>query len=282
MSKYVLFNGEFHSDGTGLLCLSNRGFCYGDGFFESIRVSNGRSPFVKGHWQRVRQVCKFLRIEIPDTLTEQSFNEFVLALAHRNGFNNARVRFQAYRMGEGRYAPESNRLGWSMVCEELDRSEYVLNKVGLHVGFCNTHHINPAPQSSFKSSNSLPYVMASMFVSDHGLNDCFLLDHKGFVAESTGSNVFLLKGNELLTPDLSNGGVPGVMRSVVLQEARALGLKTTERLVTKQDVLSADECFLTNATRGIQWVVAVDKKRFYKRGAEKLLAHINSKYGLIS
>jgi len=282
MSKFLLFNGQFHAEGAELLQVTNRGLNYGDGFFESIRISNERLPFLKGHWQRILRVCKFLRIQAPTALTEQSFNEYALALAHRNGYKNARIRFQGYRTGEGRYAPETNHLGWSMVCEELENSEYILNKNGLHLGFCNTHSINPAPQSSFKSSNSLPYIMATMFVADNKLDDCFLLDTKGFVAEATGSNVFLLKGNELITPDLSNGGVPGVMRSVMLKEAATIGLKTIEALVTKSDVLGADECFLTNAARGIQWVGAVEKKRYYKRGAEKLLNHINTQYSLIS
>jgi branched-subunit amino acid aminotransferase/4-amino-4-deoxychorismate lyase len=70
------------------------------------------------------------------------------------------------------------------------------------------------------------------------------------------------------------------MRSVVLQEAHTFGLKTTSELVSFEDVLEADECFLTNASKGIQWIGAVGKKRFYKRGAEKLINHINAKFQL--
>ena len=280
MSNFLLFNGELKREGEPLLPVTNRGFCYGDGFFESMRVSNGKAPFVKGHWQRLIRVCKFLRLQIPESLTEARFNQFALALVEKNGFKNARIRFQGYRLGEGRYAPENNFLGWSMVCQEFESSAYQLNKKGLHVEVCTTHSINPAPQSSFKSSNSLPYVLGGIFASDNKLDDCFLLDSEGFIAEATGSNVFLLKGNELVTPDLSNGGVSGVMRSVVLQEAKSLGLKTTSELISLEDVLEADECFLTNASSGIQWVGAVGKKRFYKRGAEKLINHINTKFQL--
>ena len=280
MSNFLLFNGELKRDGEPLLPVTNRGFCYGDGFFESMRVSNGKLPFVKGHWQRLIRVCKFLRLQIPELLTEERFSQFALALVEKNGFVNARIRFQGYRVGEGRYAPENNVLGWSMVCQELETSALQLNKKGLHLDVCTTHSINPAPQSSFKSSNSLPYVLGGIFASDNKLDDCFLLDSEGFIAEATGSNVFLLKGNELVTPDLSNGGVSGVMRSVVLQEAKSLELKTTSELVSLEDVLEADECFLTNASSGIQWVGAVGKKRFYKRGAEKLINHINTKFQL--
>jgi len=282
MSNYLLFNGEFKQDGEPLLEVSNRGFRYGDGFFESMRMFNGTVPFAKAHWQRLVRVCKFLRIQIPESLTEQSFKEYALALAHRNELRNARIRFQGFRMGDGRYAPDQNQLGWSMVCEPSDAAQFVLNKTGLLLGFCNTHSINPAPQSSFKSSNSLPYILGGIFAADNKLDDCLLFDSEGFVAETTSSNVFLLKGNEIITPDLSNGGVPGVMRSVVLQQAALLGLKTTEVLVSEEDVLEADECFLTNAARGIQWVGAVKKTRYYKRGAEKLTAHVNAQYGLVS
>lgn len=279
MSNFLLFNGEFYVKEESLLSIANRSYCYGDGFFESIRISNGTIPLAKVHWQRMLRTCAFLRIQIPISFSEKSFTQFALALAEKNGFKNARIRFQGYRMGEGRYTPESNVLGWSMVCEQLEDETYQLNKKGLHVEVCTTHRINPAPQSSFKSSNSLPYILGGMFVSDNKLDDCFLLDSEGFIAESTGSNVFLLKGNELVTPDLSHGGVSGVMRSVVLHEAAHLGLKTSQELVSLEDVLEADECFLTNAICGIQWVGAVSKKRFYKRCAEKLIAHINSTYG---
>jgi branched-subunit amino acid aminotransferase/4-amino-4-deoxychorismate lyase len=280
MSNYLLFNGQLQQDGERLLPVTNRGFCYGDGFFESMLVSNGRIPFLQGHWQRLLRVCKFLRIQIPESFTQERFNQFALGLVEKNGLTNARIRFQGYRMGKGRYAPENNLLGWSMVCQGLESSGYQLNKKGLHVEVCTTHSINPAPQSSFKSSNSLPYVLGGIFASENKLDDCFLLDCEGFIAEATGSNVFLLKGNELVTPDLSNGGVSGVMRSVVLQEAHTFGLKTTSELVSFEDVLEADECFFTNASKGIQWIGAVGKKRFYKRGAEKLINHINAKFQL--
>ena len=279
MSNYLLFNGEFHAKEEALLTVANRSYSYGDGFFESIRISNGKMPLAKVHWQRILRTCAFLRIQVPVSFSERNFIQLAIALAKKNGFRNARVRFQGYRKGAGRYTPESNVLGWSMVCEQLEEDAYQLNKKGLRVEVCTTHRINPAPQSSFKSSNSLPYVLGGMFVSDNKLDDCFLLDSEGFIAETTGSNVFLLKGNQLVTPDLSRGGVSGVMRSVVLREAAHLGLTTSTELVLPEDVLEADECFLTNATRGIQWVGAVGKKRFYKRCAEKLNAHINLAYG---
>ena len=282
MSSVQLFNGEFYPEGTPLLPVSNRGFSYGDGFFESMRISNGRLPLVNGHWSRLERACKLLQIQIPESVNRKSFERYVLELTAKNGFKNARIRFQGFRMGEGRYAPEQSLLGWSMVCQPTESPEYKLNAVGLHVEVCKTHSINPAPQSSFKSSNSLPYVLGGIYASNNHLDDCFLLDAEGFIAEATGSNVFILKGENLVTPDLSNGGVPGVMRAVVLDQADHLGLSVDESLITIEDVLEADECFLTNAAKGIQWVGAVGKKRFYKRCSAKLTDQINLRLGLFN
>jgi branched-chain amino acid aminotransferase len=282
MSLVQLFNGEYYPENTALLPVSNRGFSYGDGFFESMRISNGKLPLLNGHWNRLERACKLLHIQVPENLNRKSFERYALELATKNGFKNARIRFQGFRMGEGRYAPEQSNLGWSMVCQPTESPEYKLNSVGLHVEVCRSHTINPAPQSSFKSSNSLPYVLGGIYAATNHLDDCFLLDSDGFIAEATGSNVFILRGEQLITPDLSNGGVPGVMRSVVLDQAVQIGLTTSESLINIEDVLEADECFLTNAAKGIQWVGAVGKKRYYKRCSAKLTDQINLRLGLFN
>ena len=282
MANWQLFNGEFVKEEVAVLPTSNRGFCYGDGFFESMRVSNGKVPFVAQHWQRILSATDFLRIQLPENFTPESFNQAIVALAAKNGLKNARIRFQGYRDGSGRYFPVNNGLGWSMVCQALESPSYDCNSKGLKVDVCATHHINPAPQSFFKSSNSLPYIMGGIFADENGLDDCFILDSEGFIAEATGSNVFVCKGTQLITPDLSNGGVKGVMRNVVLANAGEAGFTVSEELITLDDVIEADECFLTNASKGLQWIGAIRKKRFYKRVSVRLTEHINRKYGLIS
>ncbi|MFM1876261.1 MAG: hypothetical protein RL266_1998 [Bacteroidota bacterium] len=278
MSRYQLFNGLAFPEEENLLHASNRGLFFGDGFFESVRIFNGRAPFAKLHWQRIVRACSMLHIELPETLTMQSFNQHLLALAKLNGELNSRVRFQGFRSGSGRYSPADNQLSWSMLSQAMDTDHFELNSKGLTVAVCNTHSINPAPQSSFKSSNSIPYVVASIFAAQQKLDDCFLLDSHGFLAEATGSNIFLVKGNKLLTPDLSNGGVAGVMRNVVLHQAEKMGLEVQTASLRTDDALAADECFLSNATRGLQWVGALDKKRYFKKVSERLLQQINQNY----
>ena len=280
--KYQIHNGKFYRVDENLIHSSNRGFNYGDGFFESIRISNGKAPFIHLHWKRLIVACNILQIKIPESLTLKTFHNQVLLLAQKNGEQNSRVRFQGFREGAGRYTPDKSELGWSVTSLELENSNYELNKVGLKVGLCDTVTINPLPQSAFKSTNAVPYILASMEAKKHGWDDCFLMDASGFLAEATGSNLFLVRGNEVITPDLSNGGVAGVMRDVVLSTSKEIGLEPKVGLLKFEDVMAADECFLTNAARGIQWVGGVEKKRFFKKKSEKLTEHLNLKFGLLN
>ena len=282
MKRYQLFNGKAYPEEDNLIHASSRGLYFGDGFFESVRLFNGRAPFVHLHWKRILRACQTLQIEIPETFTLQAFNQHILALAKLNEEPNSRVRFQGFRSGSGRYSPDNDQLAWSMLSQPMESDQYELNKKGLTVAVCNTHTINPAPQSSFKSSNSIPYVLGSIFTRKHGLDDCFLLDAEGFLAEATGSNIFLVKNQKLLTPDLSNGGVAGVMRNVVVQQATKMGFQVEAGLLRIEDAIDADECFLSNATRGIQWVAAVGKKRYFKKVSERLVSSINQTHVAIS
>ncbi len=167
-----------------------------------------------------------------------------------------------------------------MTCQELTSAAFQLNKKGLLVGVCSTVRINPKPQSSFKTSNSIPYVLGGLYAQQMNWDDCMMLDSEGFIAESTNSNVFLIKDNTLFTPDLSNGGVKGVMRSRVIDVAEKTGFEVKTVLLTEADLNSADEFFLTNSVRGIQWVAAFGRKRYYKKKAELLLKHLNLIVGL--
>lgn len=280
MKRFLLHNGQFLDDDDRLVEATNRSFRYGDGFFESMRMFNGQIPFVHLHWMRLQRAAAYLHIPLPNGFTAGGLHEYAKQLSSKNGLPNARIRFQGYRSGGWLYTPDSSRMEWVMTCEPMASGPYELNKVGLHVEICTSHRINPAPQSSFKSNNSLPYVMGGIFARQHGLDDCFLLDANSNIAEATGSNVFLQKGAELITPDLLHGGVPGVMRSVVIDEAKKIGFTVTERPVQVSELALADECFLTNASKGIQWVGAVGRKRYFKKFAAKLVTSINRSFGL--
>lgn len=278
--RYQIYNGEFFPEDDFVASSTNRGFNFGDGFFESIRVFDGRSPFLPLHWKRMQFASHHLSLSLENSLTFEQFKHQVLTIAQKNEEPNSRVRFQCFRKGAGKYTPEINEVGWAITSKALEQSRFELNKVGLKIGVCKKVMVNPAPQSSFKSTNAIPYIMGSMEAQAQKLDDCLLLDSRGKIAESTNSNVFLVQGNELITPSLKNGGVNGVMRNIILQTAISLGFKCKFSDFTYDRMLSADELFLTNATTGLKWVAGLEKKRFFKRVSTKLVDAVNEQYQL--
>jgi branched-chain amino acid aminotransferase len=276
--KYQLFNSQVVDLKTNVIHTTNRSFRFGDGFFESMKVANGKVLFADLHWKRLVHACSILRINIPKEFTVDVFRAESEKLARLNSEPHSRIRFQGFRAGSGRYTPDTSVLNWIMTSDPIENAEYMLNRKGLCVGVCDAHRINPLPQSGFKSCNAVPYVLGGIYASQKGWDDCLMLDTEGFIAEGTSSNVFLVQGNVLVTPTLENGGVPGVMRSVLMHLGQQAGFEVSAKLVTEDDLLSADECFLSTATRGIVWVGAFGKKRYFKRVAEQLVKQINAKY----
>ena len=126
--KYQLLNGVFYPAEENLIHASNRAFNFGDGFFESIRVSNGNAPFIHQHWKRLTHACEILQISVPAAFTVNAFRNSVLSLAQKNDEPNSRVRFQGFRAGAGKYTPERSELGWSATSIPMETSEYRLNR----------------------------------------------------------------------------------------------------------------------------------------------------------
>ena len=102
-----------------------------------------------------------------------------------------------------------------------------------------------------------------------------MLDHKGFVAEASSSNLFVFTNNKLITPDVSNGGLRGTMRKLVMRLAAENGYQVEEALIMPEDLNSAKEVFTTNAIMGLQWVGAFRSNRYYHKESSKLTELLN-------
>jgi len=108
--------------------------------------------------------------------------------------------------------------------------------------------------SNLKSNNYLPYIMAAMHAQRSSLNDCLVLNTYDRICDATIANIFWVHNNHICTPPLSEGGVAGVMRKYLLNQLQQSGYTTQETKCTENELLQADEVFLTNALYGIRWV----------------------------
>jgi len=275
MPPYINFNGELLPADSKLLTVANRAFRYGDGLFESMRLMKGQLKFADLHADRLQRGMKALKIDGYSQMDTWFLKEKVEQLATRNKIKHGRLRLTVYRDAEGLYTPTQNKAGYSLELQPLDEPRYFLNDKGL---IMDVFAELPKPTnylSNIKTCNSMIYVMAGVFKTQNKLDDTFLLNQNGFLCEASSSNIFVWYKSHLYTPALSEGCVEGVMRQVIIKLATQNKIPFTEAQINPDILYEADEVFLTNAVKGIQWVMGYGVKRYFNRLSKGLIEELN-------
>jgi branched-chain amino acid aminotransferase len=275
--QYILHNDEFISSDQPVLTAQNRGFRYGDGLFESMRMCNGKLRFAEEHADRLKAGMKALKIDGGNLLDEYFLRQKTAELCRRNKFKeNVRFRLTVYRDGDGLYTPAGNKSAYVLEASQLTESGYELNKKGLIVDVYDemTKHIDKL--SNYKTCNSLLYVMAGLYKKQHRLDETFILNQNGFLCESLSSNVFVVYNQQIYTPALSEGCIAGVMRGVVMGIAKMNNIPLIEAQINPEVLKEAEEVFITNATGGIRWVMGYGRKRYFNEVSKQLSAKLNA------
>lgn len=275
--SYVWFDGSFYPDDQALLTVYNRSFAYGDGLFETIHAYGTTARHVNLHFTRLVKGMKLLEMEIPSYFTQDFIERETARLLNKNRiFGSARVRLTVFRNQGGLYEPLNNGVNISIQAHPLPYNFYELNSKGLVVDVFTRFRKPVNELSNIKSCNSLLYVIAGLHKKRIGVDDCLLVNDQNRVAESISSNIFFAMGNNLYTPSLSEGCVEGVMRQLVVSIAPQLDIKVMDGAeVDPNELLHADEMFLTNAVKGIQWVVGLRERRYYCRLSRVLCEKLN-------
>lgn len=275
--NFINFNGQIYPANQTVVPVANRGFKYGDGLFESIRMIRGKLMFVDLHIERLKLGMHALGLQPHPAITANSIQHMADELIRRNDFgNNARFRLTVYREGEGLYSPLVNDIGFCLEPEPLKDIEYQGNTRGLILDIYQdvTKPINFL--SEFKTCSSLPFVMAGLYRKRNSLDDVFMLNTNGFLCETMSSNIFVFYDQQLYTPSLEEGCVSGIMRRVVMHLAEEMGIPVIEAQINPKILNVADEVFITNAVRGIQWVMGFNNKRYFNEVSKQLLERLNA------
>ena len=259
--NYVCLNGKMLPAAKPVLLADNRGYRYGDGLFETMKLIDGKVILEKYHFERLFSGLKLMQFRVPSLFTAARLRKEIAALCKKNGCGDlARVRLSVFR-GDGGLYDETKGLQYLVECWPANASVNQLNKNGLDID------IYPDAQKScdlfcnLKSANYLPYVMAAQFAKANKLNDCLVSNVKGHIADATIANIFLVKNNLVITPSLSEACVNGVVRRHLIEKLRvSRNFELREGVVTKNDLETFDEVFLTNAMYGIRWVKSFRKK----------------------
>jgi branched-chain amino acid aminotransferase len=267
----ICHNGRFVDADESVLGGANPAFKWGEGLFETMKLRGGRILLAERHWSRLQTGLQ--RLSLNDAALQAPVLENLLGeLAHRNGCSeSARLRLQVYREGAG--------LGFVAEAQALASEDDTWNEQGWTIELFPDARIAADAFSMLKRSNYLPYHLAARFAAEQGgIDEAFLLNAWGRVCEGARSNLFIVRGEEVVTPPLSEGCVDGVMRRHLMDLLAAEGRPVTEAGLTQEDLLAADEIFLTNALKGIRWVGRFRKKAFGNRVSRKLYGRLPSTF----
>ncbi len=279
MADFISLNGEVKPASDPVFGPENRSFRYGDGFFETIRVSHGKILWARQHYQRLLNSAGLLKLTLPQGFSFNCLHQWLQELYLQNHPNQeaARMRVAIYREPGGHYRPISLQASVLMESAALDHHDFELNQKGLMIDVYPDLRKNLDFLSGTKSSSALIYVLAGIYCTSNAWEDCILLNQEGNIAEATSSNLFIVKEKELITPAIDQGCVHGIMRSVILDLASQLKIKAREVILNADDLEQADECFLTNTIQGIQWVGGFRTKRYFNKTGPVLLTALNQK-----
>lgn len=276
----INFNGTIGSNQADLLT-QNRAFLYGDAVFETVKIVNSKILFLEDHYFRLMSSMRVIRMEIPMNFTMEYLEEQILALATaKNLTAAARARITVYRNDGGHYLPKTNTVSFLVNVEALESTQYAVNQgeyvVDLYTDFYVTRHL----LSSIKTTNKIINITASIFAEENGLDNCLLLNDTKNVVEALQGNIFMVKGNTLITPPVSEGCLNGVMRKQILALARKMeNLEVMEAVISPFDLQKSDELFVTNVIKGIQPITKYRKKEFATKVSQQLLQNLNDLVG---
>ncbi|MDG1842153.1 MAG: aminotransferase class IV [Crocinitomicaceae bacterium] len=275
-NAYVNNNGKITSYNTPSILSGNRGHLFGDGLFESIRIINGKPVNLKNHISRLMDGAKALKIERPNHFGNDFFETEIKTLIKKSNLTDGgKCRLSIDRSAGGTFLPAVNSCTYHIEIQNLSENYFELNPVGLKLDVYQDIKIHKNFLSSYKTKNCLAYVMAALNAKEKNLDDVFMTNEKRQIIESSNSNLFIVHNGVLYTPSLEDGCLAGTMRMQIINLALENKIKVYECNIMPQNLLSAEEVFLTNAIKGLQWVGSFRSKNYSNAMARKFVVLLN-------
>jgi branched-chain amino acid aminotransferase len=257
----VWINGKLYPEKNAKISVFDHGLLYGDGVFEGIRAYNGRVFLLDEHLDRLWDSAKAIALTIP--MSREEMIDAVLEACRANRVKDGYIRLVVTRgvgtLGLNPYVCKSPQV--IIIAGTIQLYPPELYKQGMSVVTVGTHRNLPeAVNPRIKSLNYLNNVLAKIEAVNAGVMECILLNAQGYVAEASGDNVFIVKGRTLITPPTWCGALRGITRDAVMRLAPPLGYEVCEDVLTRYDLYTADEVFLTGTAAEIIAVTTVDRR----------------------
>jgi branched-chain amino acid aminotransferase len=257
----IYIDGEFYDKENAKISVFDHGLLYGDGVFEGIRFYNGRVFRLEEHIARLFDSAKAICLDVGMGAAEVS--EALLETIRRNELRDGYVRLVVTRgVGDlGLNPANCPRASVIIIASKITLYPPDKYENGLHVVTCATRRIpHGALSPMVKSLNYLNNILAKIEAQQAGAGEGLMLNEQGYVAECTGDNIFTVKNGRIFTPPISSGALAGVTRAVVFEIAAELDIPISEPEMTRYDIFTADECFLTGTAAEVIPAVRLDNR----------------------
>jgi branched-chain amino acid aminotransferase len=255
----IYIDGKYYDERNAKISVFDHGLLYGDGIFEGIRIYNNRVFKLKEHIDRLFCSAKAIMLDIP--LSHAAMMKAVVDTCRANKLRDGYVRLLVTRgIGSLGLNPRSCKKPSVIVIADkiqLYPPEYYKNGLTI-ITVPTTRNLHSALNPAIKSLNYLNNILAKIEANNGGCEEAVMLNAEGFVAECTGDNLFIVTKGHLRTPPLSAGALYGITREVVMDLARQASLTVSEPNLTRYDLFTADECFLTGTGAELIPVVKID------------------------
>src|SRR5712675_1387199 len=255
----IYIDGKYYDENKAKVSVFDHGLLYGDGIFEGIRAYNGRVFKLKEHIDRLFCSAKAILLTIP--MAHADLMAAVIETCRRNKVREGYIRLVVTR-GVGTLGLNPNRCknpSVIIIADKIQLYPQELYQRGMAiVTVPTTRNLHSALNPAIKSLNYLNNILAKIEANNSGCEEAVMLNAEGFVSESTGDNLFIVKAGHLQTPPLSAGALYGITRETVMDIAREESHEVFEPNLTRYDLFNADECFLTGTGAELVAVVKID------------------------
>jgi len=256
LHRFVLHNDRIQEASDLSLSPGQVGLLSGWGVFSTLRVADGVLFAWERHWARITRDAKALHVPLPEDA--ERVHGKLLELVEANGVANCTLRLVIVRNGGGMWAGPSNGRASDIVALTADSKDW-----GDGVKLAYQREARHAA-SQFAGAKITSWAMNLTWLESaqqRGFDEVILLNERGEVAECTSANIFVAEGNQVWTPPLSSGCLPGITREVILGEVKVPGIRISEKAMVPSDLELADEVFITSTTRDLLPVVQIEDKK---------------------
>ena len=282
ISKYIWFDGKFLTHDKAKVPVTTHAIHYGTSIFEGIRAyKNEENLFIfrlNEHVKRFRSSGKYYNISL--RFSDNEIKKAIINLCRKNKIKKSCYIRPFYFVGQyginlhvTKKAPTHVAI-FSFPFGDLFNKNGITSCISIWRKFSDAS----TPTQAKMGGNYLNSILATQDAKNRGFDEAILLDKNGYVSEAPGENIFIIKNNTLFTPPLSSSALDGITRRSILTFSKDLGLKTKIKNITKEELKSANEVFLSGTAAEITPIIQIDKKKISSGKIGNLTKTIMEKY----